>query len=484
MLQHTIKNRTVFCRDNIDILQNINSNTIDLIYLDPPFNKKRTFHAPIGSKAEGAKFKDIWQDEDAKEGYVGYIADLYPKLYQYLRGIEAVAIKSDRNYLVYMAQRLIELHRILKDTGSIYFHCDPTMSHYIKLLMDIIFGRKNFRNEIVWKRHSSGQKGSQFQPKRWGANIDYILFYVKSNNTTLSPFIPFTQEEIKEKYRYKDEKGELYQIVPITRGKNKGERPNLHYEFKGISPPPYPNAWSLSIERMSEEYAKGNIVIKNNKLERRKYLKDSISIGKAIGTDWNDIKPSAGKERTDYPTQKPLALLERIIKASSNEGDVVLDPFCGCATTCIAAERLKRQWVGIDVSKKAFDLVKIRLMEEVIGIDEAGNQDMLKRQNEVILREDIPQRTDVDDIDLSYRSNKVETKHTLYDRQEGVCSGCKLKFEYRHFEIDHIMPVSKGGGDNIENLQLLCNHCNRIKSSNAMSYLVRYLKINRIGGYR
>ncbi len=483
MLQHTIKNRTVFCRDNIDILQNINSNTIDLIYLDPPFNKKRTFHAPIGSKAEGAKFKDIWQDADTKEGYVGYIADLYPKLYQYLRGIEAVAIKSDRNYLVYMAQRLIELHRILKDTGSIYFHCDPTMSHYIKLLMDVIFGQSNFRNEIVWQRNDGRGKGSQYESKKYGSNTDSILFYTKTNKHRLKPVLPLTEEEISEKFNKTDEQGwKYYSGIPVFRSRNMGDRPNLCFTWKGFKNP-YPSGWRLSKARLDEEYKMGNIVItEKGTLERRKYLRDYA--GKPLDNNWTDIPRVLGEARTDYPTQKPLALLERIIKASSNEGDVVLDPFCGCATTCIAAERLKRQWVGIDVSKKAFDLVQERLIEEVIGIDAVGNQDMLKRDNAVILREDIPQRTDITDIDLSYRSNKVETKHTLYDRQEGVCSGCKLKFEYRHFEIDHIVPVSKGGGDNIENLQLLCNHCNRIKSSNAMSYLVNYLKINRIGGYR
>ena len=368
-----IPNRSIFCKDNLDILQGINSNSIDLIYLDPPFNKKKEFIAPIGSSAEGASFKDTFTEEEIKDEWVETIKQDYDGLYKFLIGIKELSniTSSKRNkyylynycYLCYMAIRLIEMRRILKETGSIYLHCDPTMSHYIKLLMDIIFGEKNFRNEIVWKRHSSGQKGSQFEPKKWGANTDHIFFYVKNNNTKMSPFISFTEEEIKEKFKYKDEKGKMYQIVPITMGKNKGERPNLHYKFKGISPPPYPNAWSLSEKRMYEEYEKGNIIIKKNKLERRKYLKDSK--GKSIGTDWNDIKPSAGKEYTGYPTQKPLNLLERIIQASSNEGDIVLDPFCGCATTCVASEKLNRQWIGIDISHKAYDLVKERLAKEV-----------------------------------------------------------------------------------------------------------------------
>ena len=365
MEELNLKNRSIFRSDNIEVLENINNDCIDLIYLDPPFNKNKIFTAPIGSQAEGADFSDIFREEDVKDDWVQTIKEDNEKLHNFLNGIKNIDGRQSYNYcyLCYMAIRLIECHRILKDTGSLYLHCDPTMSHSLKMVLDCIFGDKNFRNEIVWARHSSGQKGSQFEPKKWGANTDHIFFYVKNNNTKLFPFIPFTEEEIKEKFKYKDAEGKIYQIVPIHRGKNKGERPNLHYEFKGIKPPPYPNAWSLSKERMQEEYEKGNIIIKNNKLERRKYLKDAK--GKAMGTGWNDIKPSAGKEYLGYPTQKPLALLERIIKASSNEGDLVLDPFCGCATTCVAAEKLGRKWIGIDVSYKAYELVKIRLNDEI-----------------------------------------------------------------------------------------------------------------------
>ena len=189
--------------------------------------------------------------------------------------------------------------------------------------------------------------------------------------------------------------------------------------------------------------------------------------------DWWQIQPVApsAKERVGYPTQKPIALLERIIQASSNKGDMVLDPFCGCATTCVAAEKLGREWIGIDVSKKAYDLVKMRLDKEV-----ADKGDLTKYQNEVIYREDIPQRTDIKNIDLSYSKNKIEVKHLLYEEQEGRCNGCQSVFEYRHFDIDHIVPQVKGGSDNKENLQLLCSHCNRIKGKNDMSYLIKRLQ--------
>ena len=480
MLQKTIKNRTIFCKDNIAILENINDNSIDLIYLDPPFNKKKTFHAPIGSQAEGASFKDTWYDDDLKEGYIGLIADLYPKLYQYLRGIESIESRSHRNYIVYMAQRLIEMQRILKDTGSIYLHCDNTMSHYIKLLMDIVFGHNNLRGHIIWKRHTSTQKGSQFKSKSWGITNDDIFHYTKTDNYTLKNVRDLTDDEILKKFHLIDKKtgNRFYDDSShIWRNKGMGDRPNLCYEWRGFKNP-HPSGWRLSKERLEEEYQKGNIVItKNKRIERRKYLKDYEGV--PLGNIWTDINPPSSKERVDYPTQKPLALLERIIKASSNEDDIILDPFCGCATTCIASEKLDRQWIGIDVSKKAYELVGIRLKKEV-----TNPEDILQWKTEVIFREDSPQRTDSKDIDLSYTKRKVKTKHSLYDKQQGNCKGCKLKFEYRHFEIDHIVPKVKGGGGNIENLQLLCNHCNRIKSDNRMEYLINYLKENKIGDYR
>ena len=175
------------------------------------------------------------------------------------------------------------------------------------------------------------------------------------------------------------------------------------------------------------------------------------------------------KERIGYPTQKPSALLERIIKASSNEGDVVLDPFCGCATTCVVAEKLSRQWVGIDVSKKAFELVKIRLQKEV-----ADPTDLFKYDNKIIYREDIPARTDATEpLELVSMRDK---KYYLYGVQDGHCKGCTTRFDYRNLTIDHIVPQVKGGGDERDNLQLLCNHCNSVKGKKDMPFLHKRLK--------
>ena len=332
MEQSTLKNRAIFCRDNIDILQGINSDSIDLIYLDPPFNKKKIFTAPIGSSAEGASFKDWFREEDLKDEWVQTIKEDYIELHNFLTGIKT--IKTNKHYLynycylAYMAIRLIEMHRILKDAGSIYLHCDPTMSHYIKLLMDIIFGEKNFRNEIVWGYRTGGNSKNQFSKKH-----DIIFFYSKSKDKIFN-----TQYYLSlQKYKYGFGKKHGYELI------NK----DGNYYKKSIC----------------------------------RDLWDDIN---AIGT-----MGRPGEPRTDYPTQKPLSLLERIVKASSNEGDIVLDPFCGCATTCIASEKLNRQWIGIDVSILAYDLVKKRLEKEV-----ADPENLLQYQTKIHFSTIPPKRTD------------------------------------------------------------------------------------------
>ncbi|BBM89186.1 DNA methyltransferase [Spirochaetota bacterium] len=422
MLQKTIKNRTVFCRDNLEILRNIDDKTIDLIYLDPPFNKKREFHAPLGTKAEGASFKDTWDDEDIKKGYLTLIADLYPNLYKYLLGVDIVGSRSHRNYLVYMAQRVIEMKRILKNTGSIYLHCDYTMSHYLKLLMDCIFGHKNLRNEIIWCYHGPGSPDM----RQFNRKSDNIFWYSIGETWT------FNKEAIR--VPFKDPKQSLRKRMAPSHSFTSAEI--KEYREKGKIPE---NWWEIRIAARSP------------------------------------------KEYVGYPTQKPLALMERIIKASSRKGDVVLDPFCGCATTCVAAENLGRQWVGIDVSKRAYDLVKTRLESAIKGTDEHGNQDLINYQKAIVYREDIPDRTDIKDRRLSYRTAKIEIKHILYEEQNASCNGCRTQFEYRHFEIDHIVPTTKGGGDTIENLQLLCHHCNRIKGNKDMEHLnMRLQELNII----
>ena len=452
-----INPKTIFTGDNLPIMRGINSKSVDLIYLDPPFNSNANYAAPIGSEAAGAEFKDTWTLDDVDNAWLDLIEAKYPALN---RVIHAAMTNSDKSYLIYMAARLLEMKRILKDTGSIYLHCDPTMSHYLKLIMDTTFGKQNFRSEITWKRATSTQKGSQHRSLRWGNNVDILLFYASSLSTSLSPERELTEPEIKEKFDRVDENGRRYydDSSHIWRTPNMGDRPNLCYEWRGFVNP-HLSGWRLSKEHLEEEYQKGNIVIRpDGKLERRKYLEDYK--GASYGNLWDDILPTSGNERTGYPTQKPLALLDRIIKASSNKGDVVFDPFCGCATTLVAAGRLQREWIGIDISEKAAELVVERIK---------ADQGLFQK---IIVRTDIPKRTDLGDI-LQY--NAPENKTRLYGEQEGNCNGCGTHFQAQHLEVDHIIAKNVGGTDHIENLQLLCSHCNRVKGERGQAYLLSRL---------
>ena len=423
-----VKNRTLFIADNLEILRGINSDCIDLIYLDPPFNSKKQYKAPIGSPAEGASFKDIWTDEDIKFEWHGQIAEEHPELYQIIQASEAVYDKSMKIYLTAMAVRLFEMQRILKPTGSIYLHCDPTASHYLKLVMDALFGKQNFRNEIVWAYTQGGRGLKDFARKH-----DIVLRYTKSK------VFLFNANAIKIDYELVSSKS------------------------------------SDSFTKVDENGRFYKEVFGANRKKKYRYYKDA---GKVPYDWWTDIPQMTGrtaaarKERTGWPTQKPLALLHRIIKASSNEGDVVLDPFCGCATACVAAEQLGRHWIGIDISPSAEVITKIRL-------DDASEQGKLMGPSltEVLVRTDAPVRTDIAETALQRQLPKAHVhKHELYGKQEGKCIGCNHYFPFRNMTMDHIVPQSKGGTDAKANLQLLCNACNSTKSTRSQSEFIAILR--------
>ena len=446
----------------MSIMRGMNSKSVDLIYLDPPFNSKANYAAPIGSQAAGAAFKDTWTLRDVDVEWINLIETKHPTLYRVLL---VAMTNSDKSYLAYMAARILEMHRILKETGSLYLHCDHVMVHYLKLVMDAIFGKRNFREMIVWRRNESGAKGSQYQPVSWGANADFLLFYAKSRLTVINPVIKscLSESEIAQQFPKVDEHRQRYNTKKTAwRSPSMGPRPNLCYSFHGILPP-YPSGWRLSQVRMQEEYEKGNIVIKNGTLERRSYYKDYIGVSPGnIWTEKTLLLGAQAKERTGYPTQKPIALLQRILTASSNQGDVVLDPFCGCATTLVVADRLHRVWVGIDLSDKAADLVIRRIK---------ADQGLFR---DICHRTDYPKRTDLGTLP---RYNCEANKKALYGEQGGHCAGCQTHFESRHLEVDHIIGRKNGGQDNKENLQLLCGNCNRIKGNRGMDYLQAKLQL-------
>ncbi|GAP71548.1 DNA methylase N-4/N-6 domain protein [Candidatus Symbiothrix dinenymphae] len=390
---------TLYTEDNLFILTGLNSNLVDLIYLDPPFNSKRIYSAPIGSKAAGSSFKDMWTWEDVNVAYLNTLAKKYPALTKYIAAIGAIHSKAMAAYLTYMAQRIIEMHRVLKDTGSLYLHCDPTASHFLKGVLDEIFGKKNFRNEIIWcYKRPSAPKQRQLPRLH-----DVIFWYSKGEQWTFNGDairVPYAQSSL-------DRAGYAANASKMTDG--------------------------------------GAVELKED--------------GK-LPEDWWDIPMLKGnsKEATGYPTQKPLALLHRIIRASSNEGDIVFDPFCGCATTCVAAQQLGRKWIGIDIEKQAVSILIERLS------DDAG---LFKNFVNTTL---VPQRTDIQRIEPI-----KSVKERLYKEQNGLCTGCKRQFEMRNMEIDHIIPKSKGGGSYYENYQLLCGACNKKKSDKPMEYLRSYI---------
>ena len=466
-------NRTLFIADNLDIMRGMDSDTIDLIYLDPPFNSNRTYKAPIGSPAEGAEFKDIWTDADIKDEWHGQIAAEHEELYQIIQASETVYDKSMKIYLTAMAVRLFEMQRILKTTGSIYLHCDPTASHYLKLILDDLFGNNNFRNEVVWQRASGRAKGSQHESKSLGRDTDSLFHYSKSKNFLHNPVNQsLTDVEIQEKFPLIDSNGRRYNTTtPLFCQPSMGARPNLCYEYKGVVNP-HPSGWRVSKEKLIAMDKAGDIIWRKGKRPLRKSYADEYK-GKPIGSLWTDIPIAAGKERTGYPTQKPLALLDRIIKASSKNEGIVLDPFCGCATACVAAERLHRNWVGIDISPDAEDITKLRLTEEV---DKASG--LFNPLTDVIVRKDAPERTDnAEERAVQMRLPRYQThKPELFGRQQGKCNGCQHPFHFRNLTVDHKKPQSKGGTDHIENLQLLCAACNSTKGSGTQAELISRLK--------
>ena len=388
------QNKTIYTGDNLYVMRGMNSDSVDLVYLDPPFNSNKVYSAPIGSDAAGAAFKDTWTLSDVDMVEAGRLREESGAgLYKFIEAAQYAHSKGMRSYLTMMAVRLVEIQRILKPTGSIYLHCDPTASHYLKGIMDAIFGKQNFRNEIVWCYTGPSNSKKQFQRKH-----DVVLFYGMDDWR-------FYPDQIRVPY--------------------KAETP-------------------LHLSRGFGDRTQDEVVM----------LEEQLRKGK-IPTDWwadgflTNIS-AWKKERTGFPTQKPLALLRRIILASSKVDDVVFDPFCGCATALVAADGLQRQWVGIDLSSKAVDLLIDRIKE---------HQGLFK---DITAAKDKPRRTDVDP-ELTAQEKKLY-KGVLFVMQNQTCNGCGTRFQrLEDFEMDHKTPRIHGGTDHKHNFQLLCANCNRKK---------------------
>ena len=397
-------------------MQGMDAESVDLIYLDPPFNSNRDYAAPITLReseyaGQIAEFVDTWEYTDADAEWRFVIAREEPAVDAVIEAAAQSHSYRMGGYLCMMAARILEMRRLMRPTASIYLHCDPTASHYLKAIMDAAFGQKRFRNEIVWAYPASPSATKRDFPRKH----DVILRYSRTDDWVFNADvvrIPYAESSMQRvKYAANASKVMSGQEIKLQEG------------------------------------------------------------GKIPPTAWVDIQQAYRyrKERVGYPTQKPLALLERIIKASSNPGDVVLDPFAGCATACVAAERLGRQWIGIDVSDMAAKLVIERLQREY----NAGGLPAYSERG-VIFHPD-----DVERIEIrgQARANRYQDRRPeLYKHQGGICAGCKWRMPEHSLAVDHIKPRSKGGTDELANLQLLCSGCNSLKGTGTMRDLARALK--------
>ncbi len=358
---------TLYYGDNLPILRNLPSASVDLVYLDPPFNSSRSYNVLFKDESGGSSdaqitaFDDTWHWGPSAEQLYADILQANPGVVDDLLAALRSVIGENQMlaYLVMMAARLVELHRVLKPTGSLYLHCDPTASHYLKIVLDTIFGVQFFRNEIVWQRTAA----KALMTKRLPSNHDIVLYYTKSdeyvwNSDAVFQIYDLTNldEKTAGKYRYRDSDGRIYRLDNLINPNP--DRPNLTYEFLGVT-----KVWRWTQQRMQAAYEAGLVIqTKPGTVPQvKRYLDEQR--GKPVGDVWVDIPPinSQAAERLGYPTQKPLALLERILQASSNPGDVVLDPFCGCGTAIAAAQKLGRQWIGIDITYLSINLIENRM---------------------------------------------------------------------------------------------------------------------------
>ncbi len=518
-------NRGVYIADNLDFLRSLNSETVDLVCIDPPFAKNETFTGdrlkpplsdaeletelrllrswgitnetaaadagiawPDDGQTRGG-YVDIWAwEKDIHEDWMVDLETRYDKIATFIHSSRDSHSDSIAAYLCFMAIRLLEIHRVLKPTGSFYLHCDHTANGYLRQLLDIIFGLDNFRSEITWRRTNA--KGLAF--KGYPNNADSLLYYSKSDSFVWNrPFLPHSPEYVKQFYRHVEpDTGRRYTLGDLTNPNR--DRPNLTYEWNG-----HFRVWRWTKERMQEAHDKGLIHYTSTGLARQKRYLDEMQ-GNPVDTIWEDIKTiqSQSPERTGYPTQKPIALAERIIRASSNPGDVVLDCFAGCAYSAVAAERLGRQWIACDVNPRAWTVFKRQFNKPSLALltcnDQTTGQQVLGSEPTVTIHGpgQLPQRTspvavNVKKLELKPRPPLNYKKESdVFDRRQMLerllelsgyrawCCGFANRRDdgtiirdAANFQLDHITPRSRGGSDRIYNRAPICQQHNGSKGS-------------------
>ena len=458
------KNRTLFHGDNLMFLRAMNSSSVDLIATDPPFNKGKDFHATPDSLASGARFQDRWVwKNDVHDEWVDTIRDDHPELWAAIITAKHAHSEGMGAFLCFMSVRLLAMHRVLKPSGSIYVHCDQTANSYIRMMMDCIFGHRNMINEITWIRCSPKNNCTSALPRV----KDTIFAYSKSSEYYYNVLRkPLSDDYVKRFYTHRDDRG-VYKRGDLTAPNSK-----RFYEYAGCKP--ISRGWAVTIEKMMELEEQGLLhhpSTGKGLVMRKLYLDDSK--GEPITDIWDDIRflSNLSSEKCGYATQKPIALYERIIKASCPTGGIVLDPFAGCATTCVAAERLGCQWVGMDLWEKVGDVIHNRMK------DECGDGTMFA--DPILLTTQPPIRTDDGMVASKHlstpltkyepegnRMSRDEMKQILLDEHGAKCQGCDHSFhDHRYLELDHNTPKSDGGLNHISNRVLLCSPCNRMKSN-------------------
>ena len=464
------RNRTLYHGDNLEFLRGMNSETVDLVATDPPFNKGRDFHATPDSLAEGAKFHDRWSWEKDIEGeWIDQTKTDWPAVQEVIDAANHTWGEDMGAFLCYMGVRLMEMHRVLKPTGSLWLHCDDTAGAYLTMLLDAIFGRRQRRGVITWERTVGGGNDS----KKFGRISDTLLYYAKQDgqHTWNKQHGPLSKLAAS-KYRFDDEDGRgKYRLSDVGWPKATGG-----YEYDLGMGEKMPSGGYRMIRETAEQWlADGTLVVRPDRVpERKRYLSDSkgVPLGNVWRGDDITVLNSQDDERMGYPTQKPVALYKRIIRASSNPGDLVLDPFCGCATTLIAAEQEERQWVGMDLWDEALGVVQERVEKECTNLfggvityaetpplrtdDGAIAAPPLKTKRKGVVRQPEPGPVLPRDAMVAL----------LLEQQEGKCAGCDRGYDDpRIWEIDHRIPRSEGGVNHHSNRCLLCPPCNRIKSN-------------------
>ncbi|MGI9307041.1 MAG: DNA methyltransferase [Gammaproteobacteria bacterium] len=477
------KKRELWIGDNLTVMRGMNSDSVDLIYLDPPFNSKKQYQGviSINGKERKAQFKDTWTVNDITQDEYDYLEERCPDAAVFIKCMGGINGEDWEAYLTFMGARLWEMRRLLKDTGSIYLHCDKTMAHGLKLLMDCVFGGANFLNHIAWQ-YDGPQSPSK---KKFATKHDDILRYAKNAGEVYVDYDElFSAAEIKkaelESAYKKDEGGYFYDLPPG--------------DYSAASIAKLKKEGRVRTTKNGKTRIKYYLIKKGGKYYRRK----------KIPTVWNDISSlgqAGGGENTKWPTQKPLALLNRIIRTSGKKGDVLLDPFCGCATACVAAAHQERQWVGIDLELQAAAIMqdRMRSKKEKNLLDEFHKceirsivrQPAGKTREQQELLEDLPQdiewlktpprRTDVREFTAS---EKAELKPALYHGQQKKCAGCLEITDLKHLDLDRKIPQKRGGYYVPDNVQLLCGNCNRTKGGRTNAYLQRKLEERDLEEFR